>query len=415
MLVKMRSLRLVTAAAAVALVAAACGGDEGRAGGEPAETGPGTDAAATGSEEPTGGVEAAPAECGDIQPEDLDGASVSIFGAPTSVEGQAFNTVIQDCFNGPYNATAAYEGSDSFETQIKIRIDGDNPPDIAMYPQPGSIIEQAELGNAIALEDLGFDIAQLEETFGEYLLSLGEFEGKHYGLPTNVSLKSLVWYNKPVFEANGYETPETWDDLLALSQQIVDDGVAEAPFCIGTGSDDATGWPATDWLEDIMLRTAGPDTYDQWVTHAIPFDDPAVQTAAETFAEVAFNPDYIVGDPADIPSIDFRDAASGMFTPSVDQPACVLHRQASFITSFFPRGDGGRDRRGRVPVPGDRPRPAGGCADRWRVGGCVRRHPCGQGIPQCPHVRRGPVCPWRPAGRPAHLAQRQHVWRLLRR
>ncbi|WP_052669055.1 ABC transporter substrate-binding protein [Nitriliruptor alkaliphilus] len=320
MLVTKRSLRPIAAAATVALVAAACGGDGGSA----------ADGAAADD------VGAAPAHCGDIQPEDLDGAGVSIFGAPTSVEADAFNAVIEDCFNGPFNANGVYEGSDSFETQVLVRIEGGNAPDIAMYPQPGSIIELAERGTAIALEDLGFDTAELEATFGEYLLSLGEFEGKHYGLPTNVSLKSLIWYNKPVFEANGYEIPETWDELLALSQQIVDDGSAEAPFCIGTGSDAATGWPATDWLEDVMLRTAGPDTYDQWVSHEIPFDDPAVVDAANTFAEIAFNPDFVVGRTSDIPGVDFRDAAHGMFSPSIEEPACVLHRQASFITSFFP-------------------------------------------------------------------------------
>jgi alpha-glucoside transport system substrate-binding protein len=85
-----------------------------------------------------------------------------------------------------------------------------------------------------------------------------------------------------------------------------------------------------------MLRTAGPEVYDQWVDHEIPFDDPAVENAGETFAEIAFNTDYIVGTTDQIPSIDFRDAVDGLVTPSVEEPSCLLHRQASFITAFFP-------------------------------------------------------------------------------
>ena len=258
---------------------------------------------------------------------------MSIFGAPTSIEGDAINQVIEEYFNGPYNADAFYEGSDSFETQIKIRVDGGNPPDLALYPQPGSIIEQAEAGNAIALEDLGFDIAELEDRFGEYLISLGEYEGKHYGIPTNANYKSLVWYNIPVFEAEGYEAPETWEDLMALSQQMVDDGYT--PWVVGTGSDDATGWPATDFMEDILLRQAGPETYDQWVSHDIAFDSEPVVNAGEAFGEILFSDGWVVGGASNQPSIDFRDAPAAIIG---DNPDALLMRQASFITNFFPDG-----------------------------------------------------------------------------
>jgi alpha-glucoside transport system substrate-binding protein len=95
---------------------------------------------------------------------------------------------------------------------------------------------------------------------------------------------------------------------------------------------------ATDWMEDIMLRTAGPEVYDQWVSNEVRFADEPVRNAAETFAEIAFNEDYIVGSTADIPSIDFRDAVDGLVSPSPEEPTCLMHRQASFITAFFPQG-----------------------------------------------------------------------------
>lgn len=277
------------------------------------------------------------AACGDDDTSggggDFAGEAISVFGAFTSVEADAVNSVIADGFNADTGADAFYEGSESFEEQIKIRVEGGNPPDIALYPQPGAVIEQAEAGNAVALEDLGFDMNDLNDKFGEYLMSLGEFDGKHYGIPTNVNSKSLVWYNKPVFEAQGYETPTTLDEWTALADQMLADGFT--PFCIGTGSDAATGWPATDWMEDIMLRTAGADVYDQWVAHDIPFNDPAVLRAGGVFESIWGHDGYVLGGAAAIPDIDFRDAPDPMVA---DPPGCLMHRQASFIVNFFPEG-----------------------------------------------------------------------------
>jgi alpha-glucoside transport system substrate-binding protein len=312
--------RWAAALTAAALVLTACGGDDNGTTDEPTDTD---------TEEP-GDTDT---DTDDGEAADLSGTEVSIFGAPTSIEGDAINAVIQEFFNEPTGSNAFYEGSDSFESQVQIRIDGGNPPDIAIYPQPGAVIDQAQQGNAIALEDMGFDIAELEERFGDYLLGLGEYEGKHYGIPTNANLKSLVWYNIPVFEAEGYEPPETFEDMVALSEQMVEDGYT--PWAIGTGSDDATGWPATDWMEDIVLRSAGPDVYDGWVTNEVPFDDPAIEEAANRFDEILSGDGFVVGGKSSIPDIDFRDAPDAIIG---DEPAALMHRQASFIVNFFPDG-----------------------------------------------------------------------------
>jgi alpha-glucoside transport system substrate-binding protein len=297
---------------AAALVLTACGGDDD-------DTDTTTD------------DNGAAAEDGDAP--DLSGTQVSLFGAFSSIEADAVNGVIEEYFNGPTGSDAFYEGSDSFESQVQIRVDGGNPPDIAIYPQPGAVVDQARQGNVVSLEDMGYDIAELEERFGDYLLSLGEYEGQHYGVPTNVNLKSLVWYNIPVFEAEGYEVPETFEDMVALSEQMVADGYT--PWAIGTGSDDATGWPATDWMEDIVLRQAGPDTYDGWVSNEVPFDDPAIEDAANTFDEILAGEGFVVGGRSSIPDLDFRDAPDAIIG---DEPAAVMHRQASFIVNFFPEG-----------------------------------------------------------------------------
>ncbi|MFV0334717.1 MAG: alpha-glucoside ABC transporter substrate-binding protein, partial [Tropicimonas sp.] len=131
----------------------------------------------------------------------------------------------------------------------------------------------------------------------------------------------------------GYEIPETMEDLKALTEQIVEDG--ETPWCIGLGSGGATGWPATDWVEDLVLRTQPPEVYDGWVTNEIPFNDPRIVEAIEDFGWFAKNDDFVAGGVNSVAATDFRDSPKGLFS---SPPQCYLHRMASFIPSFFPEG-----------------------------------------------------------------------------
>ena len=256
---------------------------------------------------------------------------VSVLNAMEPSENQALQAVVDKDINANADYVATLEANSDFETQLKIRTEGGNPPDVAFVPQPGTVIEQAKAGNAVALEDLGFTADQLEKTYGSYLMGLVEYNGKHYGIPTNVNLKSMIWYPKDDFDKAGYKVPTTWDDLLALSDQIQKDG--GTPWCVGFESGGATGWPATDWMEDIMLDTAGVDTYDKWVTHAIPFNDPSVKHAAEVMGQIMFHPGWVLGGADKTPSIAFGDAPLPMFD---NPPGCWLHRQANFINAFFP-------------------------------------------------------------------------------
>ncbi len=259
-----------------------------------------------------------------------DTGSIVLLSAGEPEETDAY----QEIFDELINADADYEvevvSAGDFAQQFQIQAEG-GTLDVAAVPQPGAIADLADAGDIVSLEDLGFDIAELNDLVGESFMALGEHNGEHYGLPTNINLKSMVWYPKDDFDAAGYEVPATWDELIALSDQIVEDG--SAPWCVGFESGGDSGWPATDWMEDIMLRTAGPDVYDQWVAHEIPFNDPAVKTAAERFGEVLFTDGYVLGGAAATADIAFGDAPGPMFE---DPPNCWLHRQASFINSFFP-------------------------------------------------------------------------------
>ncbi|HKJ57320.1 MAG TPA: ABC transporter substrate-binding protein [Nitriliruptoraceae bacterium] len=257
---------------------------------------------------------------------------VLVSGANTGVEGAALQEIYDTYVNEAQDDfTVTYSGSDGFEQEVILQIEGGTPPDVASFPQPGAVIEQAEQGNLVALEDLGYDIEELNSRFGEYLVSLGEYDGKHYGIPDLVNFKSAVWYNVPAFEEGGYETPETWDELIALSDQMVADGLT--PWCLGTGSDAATGWPGTDWIEDITLRQAGVDDYDAWVNGELPFSSDSIKRSWELFGDIIFTDGYVLGGANNISGNDFRDAPDPMFQ---DPPQCMMHRQATFITNFFP-------------------------------------------------------------------------------
>jgi alpha-glucoside transport system substrate-binding protein len=268
---------------------------------------------------------------GGAGPDQPNTGTVNVLSALSpKTECKPMQAIFDDKINSAADYKSEIECSDNFETDIQVRGQG-GTLDVALLPQPGSLPGLVTSAHAVALEDMGYNIDDLNATFGEPFMALGEVNGKHYGIPTNINLKSMIWYPKDDFDAAGYQIPKTWDELLALSQQIQDDG--SVPWCVGFESGDATGWPATDWMEDIMLRTAGPDTYDKWYKHEIPFNDPSVVKAGQLFGDVMFHDGWVLGGADKTPSLAFGDAPLPMFD---NPPGCWLHRQASFINAFFP-------------------------------------------------------------------------------
>ncbi len=299
----MRKMRWMALLAVFALVVAACGGDDDDAGGD------------------AGGGDGGTAADADF----------TLFGAPTGVEGEALSGFI-DVYNEEVGSNITFTGSDDFESQLRIRVDGGDPPAVAFTPQPATICEFADNGDLVSLEDMGFDIAQLEEDASAYWVGLGECEdGNHYGIPWFPNFKSVVFYNQTVFEANGYDVPETYDDMVALSSQIVSDGLT--PWCFGFESGGATGWPGTDWIEDILLRQAGGDTYVDWYEHNIPFNDPAVVAAFDKFGEIMFGDGFVLGGAENVAGVNFNDSPGPLFGEAPNQ--CLMLKQGSFISNVF--------------------------------------------------------------------------------
>ena len=171
------------------------------------------------------------------------------------------------------------------------------------------------------------DINALKGALVPGVLDVATQDNKTYGFPVNFNVKSLVWYPKKAFEAKGYKVPTTIAELEALTEQIKADGTA--PWCVGMESAGATGWVATDWVEDFVLRYGGTQKYDQWVKHEIPFTDPVVKQAAGEFEKLALADGNVFGGRKSVVSTNFGVAMNPMFQ---DPPKCFLHRQGNFIT-----------------------------------------------------------------------------------
>jgi alpha-glucoside transport system substrate-binding protein len=262
---------------------------------------------------------------------------VTVFGPWLGPDQENVEAVLS-AFASESGHDVRYVGSDSFEQQIMVDAEAGSAPNVAVFPQPGLASDMAKRGFLTPLAPDTADWVRKNYAAGQSWVDLGTFEGKNgkkdlYGFFYKVDVKSLVWYSPENFDDAGYDIPTSMEELKALSDQIVEDG--GTPWCIGLGSGGATGWPATDWVEDMMLRTQPPEVYDGWINNSVKFNDPRVVAAIEEFGAFARNDKYVAGGASAVASTDFRDSPKGLFS---SPPQCYMHRQASFIPAFFPEG-----------------------------------------------------------------------------
>lgn len=338
---------------AIAMIVAACGDDGGGA----TTTAGGTDTTAAGATTTAGGgtdTTGAPGESTGY--EHLDQAMAGDFSGTTIeivaqwVEGEAenFNAAL-DPFREATGIDVQYEGLPDYELALQTRVDGNDAPDLAQVAQPGKMASYASEGKLVELGEW-INVDKLNEEFVGGYVDLGMTDDGLYGIFYKTDVKSIVWYPVAAMEEAGYAVPTTWDELTALSDQIVADGNGN-PWCIGIESEAADGWVATDWLEDIVLRTAGVDFYNQWWAHEVPFNSPEVLAAAEEMASIWFAPDYVYGGNVAINATNIRDVANPMFDAA--GPQCWFQKQASWIPEFWPGNRDVADREAWANPPGE--------------------------------------------------------------
>lgn len=257
------------------------------------------------------------------------GTTVSIYAGIRDVEGDNLVRAWEQ-FEACSGIAIDYHGSDTFETRVPALARAGRAPDLAIFPQPGLITELAREGllkpAAPAVQE------NARKGWAADWLRYGTVDGKLYAAPMDANVKSLVWYSPRWFKAHGYAVPTTWQEMLTLSERIAADGVK--PWCAAIQSGVATGWPATDWLEDVLLRTAGSGVYDDWVAHRIPFNDPRVVAALAMVGQILKNPRYVNGGYGGVKSIATIAYQEGGLP--ILEGKCAMHRQASFYSNWWP-------------------------------------------------------------------------------
>ncbi|MEO5807814.1 ABC transporter substrate-binding protein [Devosia sp.] len=268
---------------------------------------------------------------------DLKGQTLTIWGPWREGGDQEMFQSVLAYFEDATGVTVKYGSSENYEQQAQIDAAAGSSANVTILPQPGLLADMASKGYLTPLSDALKARVEAENAAGASFVSLGTYNDKagkaeFYAVPYKSDLKSLVWYSPDNFTDAGYAVPQTYEELKTLTEKMVADG--NTPWCIGLGSGGATGWPATDWVEDIMLRINTPEDYDAWVKNDLKFNDPKVIAALDEFGWFAKNDKNVDGGVAAVGTTDFRESPLGLFSVP---PKCYMHHQASFIPSFFPK------------------------------------------------------------------------------
>lgn len=260
---------------------------------------------------------------------DGDG-KVTIFGGYGEAQSAAFQQALTE-FGEANGLEITFTSLASFDTDIKVKIEAGQEPDIAMWPQPGGLKNLVEY--LVPLEDV-IDVTVPQSTLVPGWDSLAMVDGKIYGLPVSANMKTLVFYNPAAFEASGYAVPTNAADLATLEEKIKADGTGY-PWCAGIESGGATGWAFTDWVEQYVLDFNGADVYAKWITGEVDFASEEVTKAVDEVSKRLLAEGQVNGGGIAMATDNFGNTAP-LFANGKAEGQCFMLRQGSFITAFMP-------------------------------------------------------------------------------
>ena len=261
------------------------------------------------------------------------GKTVTMFGSILSPESDSLNTSWAD-FSKCTGIKIQYTGSNTFESDLPVKVNGGNAPNLAIIPQPGLLQQMVKTGT---VKKPPAATVTNEENWNAAWKGYGSVNGTFYAAPMSANMKSLVWYSPKYFKDNGYTVPTTWADMMSLSTKMATKMTGAAkPWCGGIGSGTATGWPATDWLEQVVLGTFGGQVYDDWISHKVTFSSPQIQQAMKTVTDWLQNPAWVNGGYGNVKTIattTFQNAGLPIL-----KNQCGMLQQASFYQAQWPKG-----------------------------------------------------------------------------
>jgi alpha-glucoside transport system substrate-binding protein len=222
-----------------------------------------------------------------------------------------------------------YEGTRDLNAVLKTRVSGGNPPDVAGLPGPGQMAEFANQGKLVDLSTF-LNTQDLNSQYSQAWRELAQVKGKQVGIFIKAAAKGLIWYNPQVWDPKSWTVPKTWDDMNKLEQDMLATNVA--PWSVALESSAASGWPGTDWIEDIVLRQAGTDTYDKWWQGQVKWSSDQIKSAWNTWGKIVGDPKMVFGGTQAMLATNFGDVPKPVFTTP---PNAYMFHQGSFITSFI--------------------------------------------------------------------------------
>jgi len=275
------------------------------------------------------------AACGEASPPAVD--VLNVWGGE---EQDSFKAVVAP-FTKANNIAVNVESTRDLDAALTSRLRGNNPPDIAILPNPGKMQQLAKQNKLVRLDKF-LPMSKLRSDYASSWIDLGTYNGGFYALFYKAANKGTVWYNPNQFTTLGVQPPAAWSDLLALSDKIASGG--KYPWSMGVESGASSGLPAADWIAEIYLNQSGPELYDQWVTHKIPWTHASIKSAFQSFGKIAGGNHYINGAPKSILATGFQDAS---YAPFTSPPQAYLYYlgdfTAGFITGQFPKAKPGTD------------------------------------------------------------------------
>jgi alpha-glucoside transport system substrate-binding protein len=268
------------------------------------------------------------AACGGGGSNNSNPTSVDVLNVWSGEEQASFQAVVAP-FTSQTGIKVNVESTRDLNATLTTRIQGKNPPDIAVLPNPGKMQQLASQNHLISLDNF-LDISQIQQNYSKGWIDLGSYNGKLYALFYKAANKGTIWYSPKQFQANGYQIPQTFDDLLALSDTIAASG--KYPWSMGVSSGSASGWPGADWIDQIFLELNGPDDYDAWVNHKLVWTDAKVKAAFQLFGKIVGGNHYINGAPQSILATGFQEAS---YKPFNNPPDAYMYYLGDFTESFI--------------------------------------------------------------------------------
>lgn len=282
---------------------------------------------------------------------------VTVLGTWTGDEQSGFEAMVSG-FEQKYGIQVDYTGTRDSSAVLTSDLEDGNPPDLAVLSTPGQLSQYAVAGTLIPL-DGALASVNLASQYGpgwrRLMQEAGPSGARHYyAIIVKAALKSVIWYDPlklPVRDLAVLTAPSlTWEQLMRLSASLARSGTT--PWCMGLEDSSSSGWPGTDWIEDILLHQSGSSAYDRWIAGTLPWTSAPVEQAWQTFGQIANTPGLVHGGTRAELLTNYGQAGQPMFG---SPPGCYLDHEGSFITAFYAQDTLGSA--GSNPRPGAHPQP----------------------------------------------------------